>query len=475
MLNRKMIVSMMATGGMILASQQAGATIVGTGTDLDLINVGGLDATGHFEGAGGYIYEAIADSDANQFAAIGVSDGAGFAGLARGLDAGAFGALSTGSVIRMSAWFMSNPNDPITNVGGEDGMRFELLNALEGDGNPGSPDLIFATPLSPVTTAPISTTGWTQKSLTLELDSVTHDLANLLEIRPVIVQSGGPGATGELFVDNLYVEVFSDLATATGTTLPGSPPGGFDVPVPIDLSGDINGDGFVGIDDLNIILGQWNVSAPPPVPGPVLSDFSNFNLSGTYVDWDTATITSGATDFRVEATNLGGGWFDFASPLDISGATVLEIDVDINAANLADEFNVVLIDADGTERVLRYTAVTIGDDQTLSVNLADFLQDNAPGTVPGLDLENIITFHLQGTFADADALDITFDELRVLTTTILEGDINNDGFIGIDDLNAVLSTWNNGTPPVPAAAVPEPATLALLSIGGFAMLRRRSA
>jgi len=475
MLNRKMIVSMMAVSGMMLASQNAQAAIVFTGTDLDLLNVGGLDATSHFEGASGYIYEAIADSDANQFAAIGVQDAAGFAGFARGLDSGAFGALSTGSTIRVSAWFMSNPNDPITNVGGEDGMRFELLNTLEGDGLPGSPDLIFATPLSPVTTAPISTTGWTQKSLTLELNAVTHDLANLQEIRPVIVQSGGPGATGELFVDNLYVEVFSNLATANSTALPGSVPGGFDVPVAIDLGGDINGDGFVGIDDLNIILGQWNVQAPPPVAGPLISDFGSFALTGTYVDWDAGVFTSGANDFRVEATNLGGGFLDFASPLDASGATVLEITVDINAANLADEFNVVLIDGDGTERVIRFTDVTIGDDQTLQVALADFLQDNAPGSVAGLDVSDIRTFHIQGTFADNDLLDITFDNLQFLSTTVLEGDVNNDGFIGIDDLNAVLGTWNNGTPPTPASTVPEPATLALLSMGGLAVLRRRSA
>ena len=51
-------------------------------------------------------------------------------------------------------------------------------------------------------------------------------------------------------------------------------------------------------------------------------------------------------------------------------------------------------------------------------------------------------------------------------------DPSGDGFVGIDDLNEVLGNWNAGTPPS-AAAVPEPATLTLLSIGGFAALRRR--
>jgi T5SS/PEP-CTERM-associated repeat protein len=32
------------------------------------------------------------------------------------------------------------------------------------------------------------------------------------------------------------------------------------------LAGDLNGDGFVGIEDLNAILGNWNAGAPPPPP-----------------------------------------------------------------------------------------------------------------------------------------------------------------------------------------------------------------
>ena len=56
----------------------------------------------------------------------------------------------------------------------------------------------------------------------------------------------------------------------------------------------------------------------------------------------------------------------------------------------------------------------------------------------------------------------------------IPGDINGDGFVGVDDLNIVLVNWNAGTPPPSSdGTIPEPATLSLLGLGGLAMLRRR--
>jgi hypothetical protein len=55
---------------------------------------------------------------------------------------------------------------------------------------------------------------------------------------------------------------------------------------------------------------------------------------------------------------------------------------------------------------------------------------------------------------------------------LLSGDPSGDGFVGIDDLNTVLGNWNAGTPPT-ASVVPEPASLALFTIAGLSALSRR--
>ena len=102
---------------------------------------------------------------------------------------------------------------------------------------------------------------------------------------------------------------------------------------------------------------------------------------------------------------------------------------------------------------------------------------------------------------------VYFDNITVVRSEIqaveLEGDLNGDGFVGVDDLNIVLTAWNqssppadpaadpsgdnfvgvddlnivlvnwnNGTPPA-GSAVPEPASLTLLGIAGLTSLTRR--
>jgi electron transfer DM13 len=55
-------------------------------------------------------------------------------------------------------------------------------------------------------------------------------------------------------------------------------------------------------------------------------------------------------------------------------------------------------------------------------------------------------------------------------------DPSGDGFVGIDDLNLVLGNWNSGTPPTASTTtnpIPEPATATTLGYVSLLLLRRR--
>lgn len=53
------------------------------------------------------------------------------------------------------------------------------------------------------------------------------------------------------------------------------------------------------------------------------------------------------------------------------------------------------------------------------------------------------------------------------------GDPSGDGFVGIEDLNAVLGNWNAGKPPSDTTNIPEPASAAMIVMGAPLLLRRR--
>ena len=80
---------------------------------------------------------------------------------------------------------------------------------------------------------------------------------------------------------------------------------------------------------------------------------------------------------------------------------------------------------------------------------------NGDGYVDGSDLSTIITNWGKTGQLRAD------------------GDLNGDGTVEGNDYSEVLSYWGTGTPLEPTD-IPEPATLALLALGGLLMIRRKN-
>ncbi len=151
--------------------------------------------------------------------------------------------------------------------------------------------------------------------------------------------------------------------------------------------------------------------------GTVLSDFSDFALTETYAQWASAAFTSGPDDFRVVSTDFGGGLYDLVPNVDAGAAAVMQLDVTFNPANETDKLVVILVDGDGTERVYRFENLTNGT-HTLTRDLSDFNNDNAPGAVPGLDLSDLNLFHVAGAFHNGmpgAVMDVTFDNLILLS------------------------------------------------------------
>ena len=91
---------------------------------------------------------------------------------------------------------------------------------------------------------------------------------------------------------------------------------------------------------------------------------------------------------------------------------------------------------------------------------AELLIDHRPGLLIQGDLDG-------DGFVGVNDLNIILINWNQHVTPgdLLKGDPTGEGFVGVNDLNIVLTNWNNGIPPSDAITTPEPTSVILFVIG----------
>ena len=105
--------------------------------------------------------------------------------------------------------------------------------------------------------------------------------------------------------------------------------------------------------------------------------------------------------------------------------------------------------------------------------------DNYPGSWTRRGIYEITSTAIIGDlnadgFVGLDDLDIVLNNWNQnIPPANPQADPSGDGYVGLDDLDIVLNNWNTGTPPGDTANIPEPGALALLAGSLIGITSRR--
>ena len=249
-----------------------------------------------------------------------------------------------------------------------------------------------------------------------------------------------------------------------------------------------------GVQYLVVDIAGWNIVADN---GAELEDVgwafldNDTGFSGSTIAAQTRLFVFAPTVLRLEGTALGTGASNVGTAdFGMSRSDPLSLAIKLDKDN--DEYEVMYKDntADWASLGSGNLGLKLDDSDIRDGNSVRWRINNNFGALGEyFDVDRIYLTDTDPTL-DTPALDgdlnsdgfVGVDDLNIVLVNwnqnvtpgdLASGDPTGEGFVGVDDLNIVLVNWNNGTPPSGAAAVPEPMTLTLLGLGGTAMLLRR--
>ncbi len=225
----------------------------------------------------------------------------------------------------------------------------------------------------------------------------------------------------------------------------------------------------------------WNTApglTPNPNYDPILTtdgqvDTAHWTELGY---WTPMGPGSGGTTTEFSTTYLStenpAGWTD-----EVAGFADEYGEVDPNMSdNLV---NFLQADADGQVSLLFMISERLGpaNGGSVGIRTKEWVIANSGLTTPSIVMEfgdSSIEGDLNGDgFVGLDDLDIILGAWNQnVPPADPAADPSGDGFVGLDDLDVVLNNWNAGTPPT-ASIVPEPTNFALLGLGSLAALKHR--
>lgn len=200
--------------------------------------------------------------------------------------------------------------------------------------------------------------------------------------------------------------------------------------------------------------------------------------------WDQAVPAGPGTHILGEQIGIGGD-----SPLVTPLSVVLRIERDGNTVH---GFYSLDDGATFSEVGTGYDNLSLpGDPQgagsntleTNALHVGVYAYGGLPFDTPAdVSFDTFVAEALMNTGLDGDLNDDGFVGIADLNIVLgawnqnvppadSRSDPSGDGFVGIADLNVVLGNWNAGSPPL-SAVIPEPASAMLVAVGGLALSRR---